>query len=446
MRKYITMVGLLLAGVSFGQDKGLLTFTEAVKIALENNVALKRQRNQLSSIQAQKLNAKAQYLPSVGISGRGSRNDGQQIDPITGNGTNITSDNFGASIGANYSLFSGFQRWNDVRSAGAGFNSQTELVERTSQDVIANVANQFLQVLLDQELLKIAEANLENQSTVMTQIQNQVDLGARPVADKYNQEAILKSNEVQVLRAKNNLENDQSLLSQTLQLDPAQAYEVIAPNWDVNEILNFNDDLKNLYTVAMNNRSDIKQLDYQTKSANYDMKSASAGYYPSIDLFVSYGSQYFRVQDDPEAVSFRTQFFDLNPTLSYGFSFNIPIFDRFNTYSRRTTAKVNYQNTLNDYDNIKKTAMIEVQRAHQNFRNAILNYNATQVQLQSAEFANETQKESYELGVASLIEISQSNQIYIQALTDQAQAKYTLLFQDILLKYAVGTLKFEDLP
>ena len=82
----------------------------------------------------------------------------------------------------------------------------------------------------------------------------------------------------------------------------------------------------------------------------------------------------------------------------------------------------------------------------QNFQKDILNYEATKIQLQSAEFANDTQKESYSLGVASLIELSQSNQIYVQGLTDLAQAKYTLLFQNILLNYALGTLKFEDIP
>ncbi|MEO0554062.1 MAG: TolC family protein [Bacteroidota bacterium] len=446
MKRYLILICSLMVSSAYAQERGLLTFSDAVKIALENNVILKRQKNQLSSIQAQKLNAKAQYLPSIGIQGSGSRNDGQQIDPITGNGTNIISDNFSGSISAGYSLFSGFSRWNNLKASDASFRSQTELAARTSQDVIANVANQFLQVLLDQELLKIAEANFENQNNIMTQIQSQVDLGARPVADKYNQEAIVKNNEVQVLRAKNDLQNDNSLLSQILQLDPSQKYELVIPNWNVDELTNLDEDLDKLYEIAMNNRSDVKQLDYQTESARFNMKSAASGYFPSIDLFVSYGSQYFSVQDDPEAVSFNTQFFDLNPSLSYGFSFSIPIFDRLNTYSRRTTAKVNFQNSMNDFDNVKKTALIEVQRAYQNFQNAILNYEATKIQLQSAEFANDTQKESYSLGVASLIELSQSNQIYVQGLTDLAQAKYTLLFQNILLNYALGTLKFEDIP
>jgi len=34
--------------------------------------------------------------------------------------------------------------------------------------------------------------------------------------------------------------------------------------------------------------------------------------------------------------------------------------------------------------------------------------------------------------------------VYVQAQTDKAQAEYTLVFQKIVLEYAVGTLKTED--
>src|SRR5690606_39929240 len=98
--------------------------------------------------------------------------------------------------------------------------AQTSNVKRTEQDVVANVANQYLQVMLDQELLRIAEETYNAQVAVLDQLKEQVRLGARAESDLYTQEAQVSNLRVTALRAKVTLENDKALLAQTLQLDP----------------------------------------------------------------------------------------------------------------------------------------------------------------------------------------------------------------------------------
>jgi outer membrane protein len=229
-----------------GQEQ-VLTFKEAVEIALKENVNIKSQYNQLQTIGAQRLNNKAQYLPSVSISGGGSRTDGQQINNQTGVGENITSDFFQAGIGARLPLFNGMSRISNLKSSHADFHGQEHSIARSKQQVIVDVANQFLQVLLDQELLKISQQNLETQKKLLEQIRNFKEVGTRPITDLYNQEAQVKNLEVQVLRSQNALRNDKSILAQILQIEPVLDFQVVNPNWDVNSINLKGIELNNLY-------------------------------------------------------------------------------------------------------------------------------------------------------------------------------------------------------
>ncbi|HNP18646.1 MAG TPA: TolC family protein [Fulvivirga sp.] len=445
----ITTLVLVSCAFSQAQDQitieSPLTFKEAVEIGLKKNINLKRQSNQLESIEAQRLNARGQYLPSLGISGQGMRTDGQQINSVSGAGENITSDRFGGSIDANYTLFNGFNRLQNMKASSMAFQAQSSGVQRAKQDVIADITNQFLQVLFDQELVRIAKENLETQEVILEQIKGFVESGIRAMPEEYSQIAIVKNNELLLIRAQNTYANDKSTLSQMLQFDPTLAYEIAVPEWNVEEVIALQYDLDELYNQATVNRYDLKQSQLQSEASKFQMKARSSGYLPSFGIFMSYGSQYFAIQGKEGVSSFNKQFFDLNPQLSYGFNFSIPLFDRFQTHSNKTQAKVNYLNAENDYENLQKTVLIDVQRAHQNFKNAIIGYRAAQAQLESAQLSFDLEKERYDLGLSSLVEYNQANQRFVQAQADMAQAKYTLLFQDILLQYAIGTLGIDDI-
>jgi outer membrane protein len=82
-------------------------------------------------------------------------------------------------------------------------------------------------------------------------------------------------------------------LAQTLQLDPAQSFEVTYPviGEDLNRFRNMS--LDSLISVAMANRSDLKQLDHQAKANKFAYKSALAPALPSVSLFANYGSFYY---------------------------------------------------------------------------------------------------------------------------------------------------------
>jgi outer membrane protein len=449
MKFYLTITVMLLTVLTYGQSTepvSKLTYKDAVKIALQKNVNLNQQKNILESRQASRNSAIANLGPNLFVSGYGARNIGQQPNPENGNLENLTVDNFGASLNAQITVFNGFNRINQMQSSIQQFKAQTAFVSRSEQDVISNVTVQYLQVLLDQELLRIAEENYNAQNTLLEQIRESVKLGARPESDLYNQDAQVQNMHLIALRSKVTLGNDKATLAQTLQLDPSVPLEVALP--DAANAINLSTDLPldSLYKIALTQRQDLKQATYQANASKYTFRASAAGYYPVITFGASYGSGYYSsLRPNPIFGDFQNQFFEVLPNTNYQVNFTIPIFGRLNNRSQRVANRVSYDNAVLQKENLETTVKIDVRRAYQNYLAAIEAYQAGLAQLQAGELALRTQEEGYQLGVASQVTLAQANQTYVVAAASKAQAEVTLLFQSILMDYALGTLKIDDI-
>lgn len=419
-----------------------LTYPEAIRMGLEKNVLLNQQKNTLFSREVQRNQSRAAvFSPSVYAQGRASRNEGQQQNPENGNFENLTIDNVGAQVAAEWTIFGGLSNMNVMRQYSQLFKSQTSLVKRGEQDVMALVTSQYLQVLLDQELLRIAKENYVTQKTVLDQLTEQVNLGSKAESDKYTQEAQVRNMELIALRAEVTLNNDKAILSQTLQFDPAVAFEVAFPDAtpmppDVAHM-----SIDSLYQIALEHREDLKQQDYLMHSYQFSYRSAMGGYLPRVTLFANYGSVYY----SNFSADFKQQFWRLNPSTNYGVNFYIPIYDRLTTRNNRVLNRVQYDNSRLQYENLEKAIKIDVQRAVNNYKAAIQAYQSSQTQFQAGELALKTQQESFLLGVSDQVALAQANQTYVVAAASRAQAEVTLAFQQILLEYALGTLTSETL-
>jgi outer membrane protein len=198
---------------------------------------------------------------------------------------------------------------------------------------------------------------------------------------------------------------------------------------------------------------------------------------PSLFAFFNYGSAYNFQRGEPDSVSrFRTlvvvdpsqasgyglqgvetlqpndkqrsfndQFRFDNVYKQYGFQLSIPLFsglqNRTNYYQQKTL----YENSKLTRKNIEYQIRNDVVRASRNYDGAKKAYVVTVDQLKAAEMAFGLETERYNLGVTNFVDFINANRVFVQAQTDKAQAEYRLLFQKVLLDYAVGTLKVEDI-
>jgi len=427
----------------------VLTYREAIQIALRNNLLLNQQRNNLYVTQTQKTSGIALLGPQISISGNVSRADGNNFVPQTGDQVNSVVDNASASLNAQMPLFNGLRYVNNMRSTVAAQDAQVEYVHRTTQDVMNFVSTQYLQVLLDQELVIIAKENVDVLRKQLSQAKAQVELGSRSPVDEYNQQALLSTAEIAMVQSEYTLANDKITLFQTLMVEPSATTVMEEPSWDINTLALDNVDLEQMQSTAAQRRADLKQAEYLEKSYKYAMQSTKGNYFPSIVAFYSLGSNYNRVHGDTSALNLRTfneQFRHDNRAENIGIRFNIPIFTAFQNRSTYVRARVQYENYQLTKKNTEVTVKGDVVRAFENFNNIKKNYSASVVGLDAARVAFNLEQERYNLGITSFVDLANATKTLVQAQTNMASAKYRFLFQKIMLDYATGTLKLEDLP
>jgi outer membrane protein len=238
-RTFIILFFSILLTKAVAQDSitARLSFKEAVRIGLQNNVILNQNKNQLAYTQLNKTSSMLQLGPTVDASADAYRVDGNSFNQNEGRVVNGKIDYVNAGISANMPIFNGMNILNQYRQADKQNEAQLHLVNRSTQDVIRDVAAQYLTCLLDQELIKIDEENVETQNIQYQQIKAQVELGSKAEADLYNQEYQVKNAELLLVRSRNKLKNDIATLALTIQIDPHIYFMVDEINWDINTLV-----------------------------------------------------------------------------------------------------------------------------------------------------------------------------------------------------------------
>jgi outer membrane protein len=436
----------------------VLTFEEAIQIALRNNIALNQQRNNLELSQAQKQAAWASLAPNVNINSSVSRRDGNSFNQNEGRVINGVFDAFSMSINANMVLFNGLNNFYTIRQANAGLDAQAYFVKRTTQDAINTVAIQYLNVLLDIELLKIARENHEAQAKLLEQIKEQHRLGARSPVDEYNQDALTKGAELRAVVAEVTLDNDKALLAQTLLLDALEPFDVVKPNWDATEIGSENYSVDTLVTVAKQQRADYLRALKTVEATRFGMAASRSNMLPSLVAFGGFGSAYNYPHVSDSVViggvlvpnpnfprPFDTQFRSDNVFKQYGLQLQIPIFNGLRNRATTIQQKVVYKNNELLMQGLELQIRNDVLRSVKTYEGTRKAFLVSGDQLKAAQSAFMLETERYNLGVTNFVDYTNANRALIQAQTDAAQAENRLIFQKIVIAYAVGTLVPEDI-
>ena len=457
MKKLLVwVVGMVVSWEGIAQDNPdkVLTFQEAVSIALRNNVTLAQQKNNLEAAQMQRTASLLNMAPTVNVNAFAQQFNGNSFNQQQGRAVNGVRDAVNGSINASLPIFNGFNLLNTAKQTGSQLEAQSYFVKRTTEDVINTVSSQYLQVLLDIELLRIAKENFEAQNIQLNQIKEQVSVGSRSPVDEYNQVGQTRAAELRMLQAEINLTNDRALLTQTLLIDPFAEFEVQKPGWSIEELQLINPNIEQMYTVAKENRGDLLRAVNTESAARYGLLATRGALAPSLGAFFSYGSAYNYQHDIPDSIlannpsinrSFEEQFGNDNVFKSYGLQLTIPVLNGFQSRNRMVQQKITYRNNRLQRENTEIVVKTDVLRAAKNFQVGKTAYAVSQSQLEAAELAFQLESERYNLGVTNFVDFAQANRTLVQAQTDKAQAEYRLIFQKILLEYATGTLKIEGI-
>ncbi|MCW9707240.1 TolC family protein [Fodinibius salsisoli] len=443
MRKgiLIIIVGLSLSIAAQAQtvpDDRNISLQDAINIALENSSQLKVAGNNVELAKKQVLSEKADYLPSLRANVSGSKNIGRNFNQDIGEIVTETTNSLFGNLNADLPIFSGLENLHSLRSSQYDERSSEQNQERVRENIIFNTASNYLQFILNKQFLEIDRENLAASQKTLEQVQAQVEVGSRPTVDLYNQEATVANNELAVVNSENALQSSRLQLIQTLQIDPLEDYQFETPEIDSTTIRTnmAGYELDQLVSTALENRSDLQSERFNIQSLRHQLSATRGSLYPSLSLSGSVGSRY----SDGIPVDFQDQFFDQNIQRSIGLSLSIPIFGNLNTRTSVQSQQINYKNAKLNLEETELQVIQEVNQAYNDYKSYTQQLESSEKALRAAERSYVTQKQRYEVGAGTLIELSDANAQYVEAQASRVQALFRVIFQKKLLDYYIGKM------
>lgn len=419
---------------ALAQETRTISFEEAVRIALNQNVSLQQVENTVELDARNVFQQRMDFLPDLSFFTSGSRGSGFTQDQA-GNNIAFTNQSISGSISTQVNLFRGFGDVASLEQARYLRDASEYSYDRARQDVVFDVVNSFLLYVNAREQVSIRVEDLESQRQQLAQIEEFVNVGSRPISDLYQQQALTAQAELQVLNAERDAELNKTRVIQVLQLDPFGEYEFVAP--DIEDVVFSPEsyDLGGLLRAAFEQRADIDAQEEQIRAADQGIRIARSSYWPSINLNGAYRSNY--------SPDFEENFFnqlDLNRGNSVGFSISYPIFDRFTRGTTVQQAEVQHENAVLDLQNVRQQVALQVRQAYLDYLTNEKRLDVTATQERAAQQAVEAAEERYNVGAGTLLELTQARAQYVEAVSNRVQARYDFLFQGKLVDYYVGRL------
>ena len=434
MNRYFLLITVFFAGAAFGQNhSGPWTLAECIRHAQENNITLQQRGLQVRQQEIQLDNAKGSRLPQV--SGSASENfsfgRGLTADNTYSN-TNTTSTGF--SLGTSVPIFQGLRISNNIKEGELNLKAATEDLEKAKQDMSVSVAQAYVQILYNMELLDVALNQVGIDSLQVERLEAMLENGKASPAQVAQQKAALGQSRLSATQARNNLNLSLLDLSQLLELPNPEGFSIVRPSVPIDGILLGNPE--DIYLEAMETKPEIKAEMFRLDATDYTIKNAKGAFLPSISANGGIGSNYYTMSAAPSA-AFMEQI-KHNFSQYLGVSLSVPIFSGFQNRNQVRMAELSRTNQMLQLENTKKTLYKEIQQAYYNAVAAADKYRSSIDARSSALESFELMKAKYENGKANITEFNEARDNWLKAESDLVRSRYEYLYSAKLLDFYRG--------
>jgi Outer membrane protein len=417
------LIGSSLCSVSAQQK---YTLMECIDIALENNRNIKQQELNRQQREIAYSQARADLLPNLNASAGQNFVFGRSIglDNVYQN-TNSSQTSF--SIGGDITLFDGLRMKHNIDARKAEMSASEADLERMRDEIVMSVSAAFLQVLLNRELLLIADNQLEITKADIERRTELVKSGKMAQGELYEQEAQEAREELNRVQAESNLQLALLDLAQIMEMDSFNGFDIAAP--PVETIINETALLSSgvVYESALQNRPEIRGMHYQLESSQKELLMAKSQYYPSLSFGANMGTGYYNMGGrDNDA--FGTQLRN-NISNSLGFSLRIPIFNKFQVRNSVRNAEIAIANIRIEMEKTKLDLRKRIEQAYYNAVGAQSRWQAAQKSVTASREAFRFAEEKHGSGRANSYELFLAKNSLTQVLGEEAQAKYEYAFR-----------------
>ena len=258
--------------------------TECITIALEQNPRTAGSWQAIRAAAARTGRAKADYLPTVGLTSSAARGDAAELD----NKPDLGAQNrYEAMFGVRWLLFDGGGREARVDAAAAevlaaGFRHNTAL-----QDVALNVVETYYNLLAAHSFQALAVETVRQRDYQLRMAEARHRAGVVAKSDVLKAQTEKADADLNMVRAKNAVHVARGRLASAMGLRVSADIQVAdAPEADYTQGLA---DIEALLDEAAQNRSELKSALAQVRSQVAAVRIAESRYWPAVAFDTGFG-------------------------------------------------------------------------------------------------------------------------------------------------------------
>lgn len=296
----------------------------------------------------------------------------------------------------------------------------------TKEEIVLAADQAFYDALTAQAVLEVAKQTVNARQATQTQVNQMTQNNLKSTLDLSFADVNLSQAKLLQLDAQNNADATMAALDAVLGLDHEAIYQLIddstqngAPPQDVNPLIQ----------TALAQRPDLQSLTFGEQSAQKFARAQWDQRLPSITAAGTAGTVPIRVD----------QYYLNNWWGGIGVNMNIPIFNGFLYSAEAKEAKYRAQADAERTRDLRNEIVREVRTAWLQANTAYQRIGVTAELLKQANLALQLAQTRYQLGLSSIVELSQAQLQQTSAAIDNTNAQYEYRLSLATLDYQVGT-------
>ena len=159
-----------------------------------------------------------------------------------------------------------------------------EDLNKAKEDISIQVASAYLQVLFNEELVKVANEQLALSKEMLEQKTAFYKNGKASQAEWYEAKARVAQDELSAVQAENNRRLSLLDLSQLLELPSPDDFAIVSPATDSIAGLKIQTSPAEVYAEAVLTKPSVKAAQYRLEGAEKSIRMAKGAYYPQLSF------------------------------------------------------------------------------------------------------------------------------------------------------------------
>jgi outer membrane protein len=400
-----------------------LSRQDAEKIALANNPHVHISQL-LARVQHQAVRERrADELPNLnGALTAVEANDGSRISSGSLTASRLLIH---AGMGVQLSqLITDFGRTSNlVASAKLQEKARLADAEASREEIVLATDEVFYAVVEAQETLAVAKQTVSARQAVTDQVSALTSAKLKSDLDQSFAQVNLSQAKLLQLDAQNELDAAKAALTAVLGYDTPMDFMLID---DADPLQALPSDLDTLVAQAIQNRPDLQSLRFSEQAA---LKFSKAQHEQLLPTFSALGTVGGTPVGSP-------QYFTTNWYGAVGGNISIPIFNGFRFSAQASEATLLAQSASETTRALREQVVRDVRTAWLNANTAMQRVTVTSELLKEADTALDLAKTRYDLGLSSIVELSQAELQQTQAAIGNANARSQY-------KFAIATINFQ---